>query len=374
MNIPFLSFEGMHNPIKAKLVEAFNKVLDSNWFVLGNEVTLFEKAYSEYNGVDYCVGVSNGLDAIHIALKSLGVGPGDEVIVPSNTYIATLLAVSYVGAKPVLVEPDINTANINPDRIKAAINVSTKAIIPVHLYGRICDMDAIMAIAVSHNLFVIEDNAQAHGAMQNGRLAGSFGNINATSFYPGKNLGALGDAGAVTTNEKALAEKSMMLRNYGSEKKYYNSIIGHNMRLDELQAALLSVKLSLLPQWTKQRQGIASLYNEALKEMGDLILPLTNDQSSHVYHVYSIRTHFRDKLQQWLQQNGIGTLIHYPVPAHLQQAYDSLGFKRGSYPIAEEMAETCLSLPLWPGMTKEQVFYIVEKIRIFFENETATQS
>lgn len=369
MKVPFLSFDGMHQPIKKELANAFENVLDSNWFVLGKNTEAFETSYAAYNEVRHCAGVSNGLDAIHIALRALGVGEDDEVIVPSNTYIATLLAVYYVGALPVLVEPDIRTYNINPANIEAAITPRTKAIIPVHLYGQVCRMDLIMEIAARHNLFVVEDNAQAHGAMLNGKMTGSFGHINATSFYPGKNLGALGDAGAVTTNDASLFAKSKVLRNYGSAKKYYNEVIGYNMRLDELQAALLSVKLPLLPQWTEQRKVIAGKYYEALKNIEDLILPERTTVEGHVYHLFVIRTLQRDALQQWLTENGIGTLIHYPVPAHLQEAYKHLNFKKGDFPIAEEIADTCLSLPLWPGMNNESVTYVSGMIKTFFKNK-----
>ena len=367
MKTPFFSFDGMHLPIKQELCKAFEQVLDSNWLVLGKQVEQFETAYALFNKVDFAVGVSNGLDAIHLALIALEIGPGDEVIVPSNTYIATLLAVSYVGAVPVLVEPDINTYNIDPAKIEAAITPATKAIIPVHLYGRICQMNKIMQLAEKHKLFVIEDNAQAHGASLENKIAGSFGHMNATSFYPGKNLGALGDAGAITTSNPALAQKAKVLRNYGSAKKYYNEVIGHNMRLDELQAALLSVKLKYLNQWTQQRQQIAGWYQDELKSTGDLILPATGAIATHVYHLYVIRSRRRDELQKYLADNDVGTLIHYPVPPHLQKAYEYLGFKAGDFPIAEEIAATCLSLPLWPGMKKEEIFYITEKIKLFFE-------
>lgn len=372
MKVPFLSFDAMHQPIKEALSKAFEKVLDSNWFVLGKEVADFESAYAQFNEVQHCVGISNGLDAIHIALLALGVGKGDEVIVPSNTYIATLLAVSYVGATPVLVEPDMQTYNIDPQKIAAAITSRTKAIIPVHLYGQVCAMDTIMAIANKHHLFVIEDNAQAHAAMLDGKMTGSFGHINATSFYPGKNLGALGDAGAVTSNDEQLAQKARVLRNYGSQKKYYNEVIGHNMRLDELQAALLSVKLPHLKEWSKQRQTIAAWYNEALQSVGDLVLPMVNDAATHVYHLYVVRTKKRDALQNHLNENGIGTLIHYPVPPHLQEAYADLGFKKGDFPIAEEIASTCVSLPLWPGMQSSQVTYVADHIKAFYNQPTSS--
>jgi len=366
MKIPFLSFEHMHGPIKQDLCKAFEEVLDSNWFVMGEKLAKFETEYAAFNKVDFCVGLSNGLDAIHLALKTLNIGPGDEVIVPSNTYIATLLAVSFVGATPVLVEPDIDTYNIDPRKISTAITPATKAIIPVHLYGQICKMDEVMAIAEEHKLFVIEDNAQAHGANLHGKLAGSFGNINATSFYPGKNLGALGDAGGITTNDASLADKARTLRNYGSQKKYFNAVIGHNMRLDELQAALLSVKLTMLSSWTHERRSIAGMYQQALAGVGDLVLPQEMPGSTHVYHLYVIRSNRRDELQKSLADVNIGTLIHYPVPPHLQQAYKHLGFGKGDFPIAEGIAATCLSLPLWPGMTETEVLYVAENIKAFF--------
>jgi dTDP-4-amino-4,6-dideoxygalactose transaminase len=366
MNIPFVSFEYMHQPIKAEMLKAFEAFYDSNWFVLGERVKQFEQAYANFNKVEYTVGVSNGLDALYIALKTLDIKAGNEVIVPSNTYIATWLAVSYTGATPIPVEPDIHTYNINPALIEAAITSKTRAIMPVHLYGQCCEMDAIMAIAEKHNLFVIEDNAQAQGACFNNKLTGSFGELNGTSFYPGKNLGALGDAGAVTTNNLELAQKAKMLRNYGSQKKYYNEVIGYNMRLDECQAAFLSVKLKHLPSWTKQRQEIASWYNDLLEGVGDLVLPQVHAQATHVYHLYVVRTNQRDALQQYLNTQSIGTLIHYPIPPHLQPAYGHLPYQKGSFPLAEAIAETCLSLPIWPGLTKQQVFDIAKLISTFF--------
>lgn len=366
-HIPFVSFEGMHKPIKAEILETFSDFLDSNFFVLGERVKKFEQQYADFNNVPYCIGISNGLDALHIALKCLDIGPGDEVIVPSNTYIATVLAVSYVGALPVFVEPDIKTYNLDPSKIEACITSRTRAIMPVHLYGQACDMEAIANIAKKHHLYIIEDNAQSQGAAFKGKLTGSWGEINGTSFYPGKNLGALGDAGAVTTNDKELAHKASMLRNYGSEKKYYNKTIGHNMRLDECQAAFLTVKLKRLHEWTKQRQEIADMYDERLKEIGDLILPQLHSDATHVYHLYVVRTERRDELQEYLMEKGVGTLIHYPIPPHLQEAYSSLGYNKGDFPIAEEIANTCLSLPLWPGMSSEQIDVVVSSIKSFFE-------
>lgn len=347
-------------------METFELFFDKGWYILGDCVKQFEKEYAVFNETKYAVGVSNGLDALQISLQTLGVGQGDEVIVPSNTYIATLLAVTIAGAHPVLVEPDKLTYNINPQNIEKAITSKTKAIIAVHLFGQACNMDAIMNIALQHNLFVIEDNAQAHGATWNGKPAGSFGQINATSFYPGKNLGALGDAGMVTTNDEGLSQKALLLRNYGSAKKYYNELIGYNMRLDECQAAFLSVKLKYLQQWTEQRQLIAAQYDEAFQATGDLILPFKAQLATHVYHQYVVRSSKRNELQQYLQNHGVQTLIHYPVPPHLQAAYSSLGFKEGDFPLAEELANTSLSLPIWPGMTKEEINYIIDTVKDFF--------
>lgn len=365
MKIPFLSFSETNRHIKSDILEAFETFFDSEWYILGKEVQKFEATYAQFNKVKHTIGVSNGLDALHLALKALGIGEGDEVIVPSNTYIATALAVSYVGATPIFVEPKIDSYNIDPNLIEKAITKRTKAIMPVHLYGQACEMEQIMAIAKANQLYVVEDNAQAQGANYKGTLTGALGIINGTSFYPGKNLGALGDAGAVTTNDQELAEKVKALRNYGSSKKYYNEVIGHNMRLDECQAVILSVKLPHLPSWTAQRQTIAAWYHKHLAEFPDIILPNTAAEATHVYHLYVVRTPKRDKLQQYLAANGIGTLIHYPIPPHLQQAYASLGYKNGDFPIAEELAETSLSLPLWPGMTEEQVEYIASIINNF---------
>jgi dTDP-4-amino-4,6-dideoxygalactose transaminase len=361
MKIPFLNFTPMHAPIKSEIVQAFESFYDSNWYILGDKV--------KFNQTEYAVGISNGLDALHIALISLGIGIGDEVIVPSNTYIATALAVSYVGATPVFVEPNIDTYNIDPTKIEAVINSKTKAIMPVHLYGQACEMEAIKAIATKHNLFIIEDNAQSQGASYNNIFTGAWGDMNGTSFYPGKNLGALGDAGAITTNNIDLAQKAIVLRNYGSQKKYYNEVIGHNMRLDECQAAFLSLKLKYLHEWTKQRQQIAAWYDEALKDIDSIILPKKAENATHVYHLYVIRTSRRDELQAYLNAEGIGTLIHYPIPPHLQQAYGHLGLKKGDFPIAEEIANTCLSLPLWPGMTIIDVQFVAKNINIFFSND-----
>lgn len=367
MKIPFLNFEPMHAAIKAEMQMAFEQVYDSYWYVMGKHLTDFEQAYSEYNDVEYTVGVSNGLDALHLALKALGVGPGDEVIVPSNTYIATALAASYVGATPVFVEPNPLTYNIDPLNIEKAITPKTKAIIPVHLYGQACEMREIMYVADKYGVYVVEDNAQAHGATYQGKITGSWGHVNGTSFYPGKNLGALGDGGGVTTNNVELAQRVKVLRNYGSQIKYKNEVIGHNMRLDELQAAFLNVKLRYLNEWTIQRKQIAGLYNEVLQGVSELTIPYVHKDATHVYHLYVVKTQQREKLQKYLADKGVGTLIHYPIPPHLQEAYSYLKLSKGDFPIAEELADNCLSLPLWPGMTYKDVLYVVDNIKEFYK-------
>jgi len=365
LSIPFLSFTPQNQQIREQVLAAMAQIFDSEWYVLGEAVKRFEVEYAAFNQTAACVGVANGLDALHLALRALGIGAGDEVLVPSNTYIATWLAVSMVGATPVPVEPSLATYNLDPTRLEAAITPRTRAIMPVHLYGQACEMQAIMAIAEKHGLQVIEDNAQAQGASFAGKLTGSFGAINATSFYPGKNLGALGDAGAITTNHENLAQQIRVLRNYGSQQKYHNEVLGYNSRLDELQAAILSVKLPLLAEWTHQRQILAAQYQAALSKISDLQLPAVAPGATHVYHLYVVRTPRRDALQRYLTEQGVGTLIHYPVPPHLQAAYKNLGYKAGDFPLAEEIAATCLSLPLWPGITSEQVDNIAYAVKTF---------
>ena len=367
MPVPFLSFSPQHDPIRAEVLAAIANVYDKQWYVLGEQVKAFEAEYSAFNEVAHTIGVANGLDALHLALMALGVRPGDEVLVPSNTYIATWLAVSYVGGVPVPVEPDLRTYNLDPTRLEAAITPRTKGIMPVHLYGQACAMGPLMAVAHKHGLWVVEDNAQAQGAAWQGQLTGSFGQANGTSFYPGKNLGALGDAGAVTTSDEALAAKIRTLRNYGSQQKYYNEVIGYNSRLDELQASVLRVKLPYLPAWTAQRQQVAAWYDQHLAGLGDLVLPIIAAGATHVYHLYVVRTAHREALQQHLTAQGIGTLIHYPVPPHRQQAYAHLQMPAGAFPIAEKIADTALSLPLWPGMTEAMVKAVAEAIHGFYK-------
>ena len=366
MRVPFNDVQLINQSVQSEIEEAFRQVFNSGSFVLGKNVKAFEENYAAYNQTKEAVGVSSGLDALILSLKALGIGTGDEVIVPSNTYIATAIAVSHVGATPVFVEPKKDTYNLDPSLIEAAITNSTRAIIPVHLYGQACQMHAINGIANKHDLFLVEDNAQAHGSSFDGRRTGSWGDANATSFYPGKNLGALGDGGAITTDNQELAERIKTLRNYGSSKKYYNDLIGYNNRLDEMQAAFLSIKLKHLVAWTELRQKAANHYLLGLRGVDDLALPFTHPLATHVYHLFVIRTEKRDELQSFLSSKGIGTLIHYPIPPHLQKAYHNLGFRKGDFPIAEELADTSLSLPMFPGITEQQQDYVIQEIKAFF--------
>ena len=360
--VPFLDFVGPYEELKPQLDEAYFRFMKSAWYILGKEVEAFEQEYAAYCNSKYCIGVANGLEALHLILRGYGIGKGDEVIVPSNTYIATWLAVSYADATPVPVEPDPETFNLNPERIEKAVTARTKAIMPVHLYGQPADMDPIMAITEKHGLKVIEDNAQAQGALYKGRRTGSLGHAAGHSYYPGKNLGALGDAGAVTTDDAVLADRVRTLRNYGSKKKYYNDFKGYNSRLDELQAAFLRVKLHKLDEWNQRRRKIAELY---LSEMpnGQLTLPKTPAWANPVWHLFVVRHPKRDQFQKALTDAGIGTLIHYPVPPHLSGAYTDAGFKRGAFPIAEASADSVLSLPMGPHLTLEQARKVVDAVK-----------
>ena len=354
----------MEAELDKELREAFDRVYTRSWYIEGVEDAAFEKAFAEYCDSKYCVGVGNGLDALFLALKALGVGAGDEVIVPSNTYIATALAVTYVGATPVFVEPDIRTFNIDPTRIEEAITEKTKAIMPVHLYGQPCDMDPIMEIAKKNGLFVVEDCAQAHGATYKGKVIGSFGDAAGFSFYPGKNLGALGDAGATVTNNEELAKKVRALGNYGSDYKYHHIYKGNNSRLDELQAAFLAAKLPHLNRMNEERRRIAQKYIDGIKNE-EVILPYIPEYANPVWHIFAIRCKRRDELEKFLNDAGIGTNKHYPIPMHLQECYKDLGFKEGDFPIAEEISATELSIPMYYGMTDEEVQYVIDKVNEF---------
>ena len=364
MRIPFVSFLPMERELGVELRNGFERVLTKSWYISGEEDAAFEQAFAQFCGVEYCIGVGNGLDAIMLALKALGIGAGDDVIVPSNTYIATALAVTYVGANPILVEPDIHTFNINPTLIENAITAKTKAIIPVHLYGQACDMDPIMDIAEKHGLFVIEDCAQAHGALYKNRRVGSFGDVAAFSFYPGKNLGALGDAGCVVTNDQEIAKKVRALGNYGSDYKYHHIYKGNNSRLDEIQAAFLSVKLPSLDRMNAERRRIAEMYSSGLKNE-KVICPIVLPDCVPVWHIYGIRCDEREALEKHLNGLGIGTNKHYPIPIHLQECYADLELSQGDLPIAEEISRTELSLPMFYGLTDEEVQYVIDSVNSF---------
>ena len=364
MKIPFVSFLPMEKELDNELRGAFDRVLARSWYIDGVEDESFEKAFAEFSGTQYCVGVGNGLDALMFSLKALDIGEGDEIIVPSNTYIATALAVTYVGAKPVFVEPRLETFNINPELIEDAINEHTKAIIPVHLYGQACDMDSILAVSGKYGLKVVEDCAQAHGATYKGRKVGTFGDIAGFSFYPGKNLGALGDAGAVVTNDKDLAERVRVFGNYGSDYKYHHIYKGNNSRLDELQAAFLIAKLPHLDRMNVARRQIAERYLMEIRNP-KIILPTVEDDMVHVWHIFGIRCKERDALEKYLNDAGIGTNKHYPIPMHLQECYRDLGFEKGDYPIAEEISATELSIPMYYGMLDEEISYVIETINNF---------
>lgn len=364
MNIPFVSFKPMERELDADLRAAFERVYQRSWYIEGEEDAAFEKAFADYCGVEHCIGCGNGLDALMLALKALGVGAGDEVLVPSNTYIATALAVTYTGATPVFVEPDIRTYNIDPMRLEAALTERTKAVMPVHLYGQSCDMGPIMAFAKKHGLYVVEDCAQAHGATYNGKKIGTFGDAAGFSFYPGKNLGALGDAGATVTNNKTLADKIRALGNYGSDYKYHHVYQGNNSRLDELQAAFLSAKLPHLERMNAERRRIADRY---LAEVHNeqIVLPYVLPGTEPVWHIFAVRCQKRDELTAYLAEKGISTNKHYPIPIHLQGAYASLHIPQGALPIAEEISATQLSLPMYYGMTDNEVGYVIDALNGF---------
>ena len=361
MKIPFVSFLPMENELDADLKTAFERVFSRSWYIEGAEDKAFERAFAEYCGSQFCVGVGNGLDALMLCLKALEIGEGDEIIVPSNTYIATALAVTYVGAKPVFVEPCLSTFNINPELIEAAITERTKAIMPVHLYGQACDMDPIMTIARKHELRVIEDCAQAHGATYKGQKVGTFGDAAGFSFYPGKNLGALGDAGAVITNNRELSDKVRALGNYGSDYKYHHIYKGYNSRLDEFQAGFLVAKLPHLERMNIERRRIAGRYLSEIKNP-KVELPFVPDYTIPVWHIFGIRCGERDRLERYLNERGIGTNKHYPIPMHLQECYKDLDFKEGDFPIAEEISVTELSIPMYYGMTDAEIQYVIDKI------------
>jgi dTDP-3-amino-3,4,6-trideoxy-alpha-D-glucose transaminase len=366
MKVPILDLKPACEELRADLDAAYRRVMDSGWLLLGRELEAFEAEYAAGVGASHCIGVANGLEAMQLVLMALGVGPGDEVIVPSHGYIATWLAVTHTGARPVPCEPDPRTYNLDPERISSCLSPRTRVILPIHLYGQTADLERINAIAARHGIFVLEDAAQSHGARCRGKAAGALGHAAGVSFYPSKNLGALADAGAITTSDSALADKLRHLRNYGSKVRYQNEYQGMNSRLSELQAAFLRAKLPHLDAWNARRVNLAERYLRQLAGVGDLILPSVPEWAAPVWHLFVIRTSRRDQLQRHLADQEIGTQIHYPVPPHLSKAYAGAGWKRGDFPLAERMADEVLSLPIGPHVTAEQVDYVCEHVRGFF--------
>ena len=366
MNISILDLKPAYEELRAELDAAYHRVMDSGWVLLGKELAAFEAEYAASVGVAHCVGVANGLEAMQMILMARGIGAGDEVIVPSHGYIATWLAVTHAGARPVPCEPDAQTYNLDPAQLEALVTPRTKAILPINLYGQPADYEAIHAVAAKHGLFVLEDAAQSHGARAHGRAAGALGHAAGVSFYPSKNLGALADAGAVTTNDAGLAEKIRHLRNYGSKVRYHNEYPGLNSRLSELQAAFLRAKLPHLAAWNARRAALAARYLAQLRGAGDLVLPFVPPWVEPVWHLFVVRTARRDALQAYLAAHGIGTQIHYPIPPHLSNAYRAADWHRGDFPLAEKFAAEVLSLPIGPHHTAEQIDYVCASVHKFF--------
>jgi dTDP-4-amino-4,6-dideoxygalactose transaminase len=364
INVPYENLAKLNAPFMTEIKQAMNRVVDSGWYILGKELEQFEASFAEYIGMEHAIGVASGLDALVLSLVALDLPKGSEVIVPANAYVASVLSVLKAGLTPVLVEPDVHTCNINPSLISAHITENTKAIMPVHLYGLASDMGQIQSIATKHNLFILEDCAQVHGATYAGKKCGNFSTAASFSFYPTKNLGAMGDAGAILTNDGALAEKLRAIRNYGSHKKYYNEYIGVNSRLDEMQAAILSVKLKHLDQINQHKQKLAKIYNQLLTDK--IIKPVEPHNYEHVYHIYNIRAADRDNLKKYLADNGIATDIHYPVPPHQQKALAHL-FEGKSFPVSEKIHQTTLSLPISYFHTESDIQYVCETLNRYYE-------
>lgn len=366
--VDFLNLKQITSIHHQEYMEVIDEVLSDGWYIIGEKLNKFEKDFANFSETKFAVGLANGLDALILSLKSLEIGIGDEVIVPSNTYIASWLAITHVGATIRPVEPRIDSYNIDCNLVESAINKKTKAILAVNLYGQSAELSKLKDICNRYNLYLIEDNAQSQGAKCHNKPTGSYGIINATSFYPGKNIGAFGDGGAITTDDIELYNKIKTLRNYGSNIKYFNEVIGYNSRLDELQAAILNIKLKYLENENKFRVKIADLYNDLLFNIGDLVLPTLAENCTSVYHIFMVRTNLRDNLQDFLNSENISTMIHYPLPPHLQKAYAYLGYKKNDFPISEEIANTCLSLPIGPHLSIDEAEYICKKIKYFFKN------
>lgn len=366
MRVPFIDLKLQYANLKSEIDKAIGPVLDNAQYILGPAVEEFEKNFAEYLGVKHVIGVSSGTDALYLALRVLDIGAGDEVIIPPNTFIATAEAISMVGAEPVFVDVEEKTFNIDIAQIEEKINPKTKVIMPVHLCGQAIDMDKLKELAKKHNLFVIEDACQAHGSEHKGIKLGTIGEMGCFSFYPGKNLGAFGEAGAIATNNSELAEKIRILRDHGQSKKYYHDVIGGNFRMAGIQGAVLNVKLKYLRKWNELRRKHAELYKKLLSDISEIILPYEQEYSKGNYHLFIIRTEKRDELQKHLSENGIATGIHYPVPIHLQKAYGYLGLKEGNFPVSEKLAKEILSLPMYPELIEEQIKYVCGKVKEFY--------
>ncbi|MBK8551325.1 MAG: DegT/DnrJ/EryC1/StrS family aminotransferase [Ignavibacteria bacterium] len=367
MNIPFIDFKKLHDPIKEEINTAIQKIIDNNSFILGKAVSDFENEFAKAHDVKHCIGVSSGTDANHLALWALGIKAGDEVIIPANTFIATAWGATLCGATPVFVDCDSESYNIDPKKIEEIITPKTKAIVAVHLYGQPAEMEELKKIADKHNLFLIEDAAQSHIAEYKGRKIGGLSRVASFSFYPGKNLGAFGEGGAVTTNDDEIALKVKMLRDHGSVKKYYHESYGHNYRMEGIQGAVLGVKLKYLKDWTQKRRAAAKKYIELLKDVKQIKLPSELSDLSHVYHLFVIQTPDRDNLQKFLNENEISNGLHYPIPLHLQKCFEHLGYKKGDFPVTEKLADECLSLPMFPHLTDEQIEFVCNKIKEFYK-------
>jgi dTDP-4-amino-4,6-dideoxygalactose transaminase len=369
MNVPFVDLKTQYQKIRSEILSEINDVLDNTAYICGKKVKKFESDFSNLHNVKYSVGLSSGTDALHVALHSLGIKAGDEVIVPVNTFIATSESVSLCGAKPVFVDHDVKTYNIDPGKIESAITGKTKAVLPVHLYGQPSEMDAILEIARKHNLFVIEDCSQAHLAEYMGKKIGGIGNIGTFSFYPGKNLGAYGEAGAVSTNDEELFNKMLRFRQHGSVEKYVHDMEGHNYRMEEIQAGVLNIKMKYIAEWTDRRRAAAEIYTKTLSEMDldSVVTPYHPEHIKPVYHLYIIRAKNRDKLMKYLGDKGVQTGLHYPIPLHMQKAYDYLGYKQGDFPVAEACCKEIVSIPMFPEITEEQINYVCRSINNFYK-------
>jgi dTDP-4-amino-4,6-dideoxygalactose transaminase len=370
MNVPFLDLKANFKPLREQILKEIEDVLDNTAYILGPKVVAFEKAFGAMHGAEYCMAVSSGTDGNHLALWALGLAPGDEVIMPANTFVATAWGATLCGATPVFVDCDPRTYNIDPSKVESAITPRTKAVVAVHLYGQPADMDALRAITNKHNIYLVEDAAQAHLATYNGKTIGSLGDVCSFSFYPGKNLGAYGEGGAVTTNNPEIARKVKLYREHGSDKKYYHQTYGTNYRMEAIQGAVLGVKLPHLAGWTAKRRAVAEQYNKLLANVNDIILPYEAHNVEHVYHLYVIQTEHRDALQAYLQEQGISTGLHYPVPLHLQECFAHLNYKKGDFPVSEQLGEQCLSLPMFPELTQEQIEYVAHHVTEFFATRT----